>query len=287
MNQAIFDPIHYKITTEQQWDRAAEAWHRWGTLLNRWLGPATHEMLDMANINTGSHVLDVAAGAGEQSITVAKRVGSTGRVLATDISKDILNYAESAARLAGISNLETKTIDGEDLDQLQACTFDAVISRVGLIYFPDQHKALTGMKSALKKGGKLSVMVYSTADKNEFFSIPVSIIRKRANLPAPLAGQPGPFSLGDPAVLQKTIEDAGYNDVTVKAISAPLRLPSVMECIQFEQESFGALHTMLSGLSPEEQDDTWLEIEQALGQFEINGQFQGPCELLVASATKS
>jgi len=284
--QAVFDPIQYKKTTRRQWDTAAEAWHRWGPFLNRWLGPATETMLDMTEIKQGSRVLDVAAGAGEQSLTIARRVGDSGYVLATDLSADILAYAESGAKLAGYSNIDTKVVDGEQLNELQADPFDAVISRVGLIYFPDQQKALAGMRSQLKDGGKIGVMVYSTADKNPFFSIPVSIIRRRAQLPPPLPGQPGPFSLGDPAILEKSLLDAGFKGVDIEVVDAPLRLESAVECLQFEQESFGALHQMLGGLSAMEQDDAWNEIETALLQYEDDGQFIGPCEMLVASATK-
>ncbi len=286
MNQAIFDPIKYKKTTRHQWDSAAEAWHNWGPLLSRWLGPATETMLDMAGINEGKRVLDVAAGAGEQTLAAARRVGGEGAVLATDLSPVILEYAKSSARLAGFDNVETQVVDGEALDSLEAEPFDAVISRVGLIYFPDQQKALTGMRNQLKEGGKVAAMVYSTADRNGFFSIPVSIIRRRAQLPPPLPGQPGPFSLGDKDVLRKVLETAGFRDVEIETIDAPVRLASAAECLQFEQESFGALHQMLSGLSAAEQDDAWEEIEQALSQFEEDGQFTGPCEMLVAAGTK-
>ncbi|MGV6852854.1 MAG: class I SAM-dependent methyltransferase, partial [bacterium] len=185
---AGFDPIQYKKTTKKQWDSAADAWHRWGRFLNQWLGESTELMLDMGGIQSGSRVLDVAAGAGEQSITAAKRVGVDGAVLATDLSAKILEFAQASASREGISNLLTKRIDGEHLSELDEPAFDAVISRVGLIYFPDQNKALKGMRDKLRKGGKISVMVYATAEENRFFSIPVKIIRKRAGLPAPLPG---------------------------------------------------------------------------------------------------
>lgn len=281
--QATFDPVKYKKTTRQQWDTAAEAWHSWGALLSRWLGPATEVMLDMANVGAGSRVLDVAAGAGEQSLAAARRAGPTGHVLATDLSPTILEFAKSSARLAGHTNISTRTIDGENLASLQSEPFDAVISRVGLIYFPDQQKALQGMRHQLKKNGRIGVMVYSTAERNAFFSIPVSIIRRRARLPPPLQGQPGAFSLGDAKGLEKTLKDAGFRDIRIKAIDAPVRLESAAECLQFEQESFGALHQMIVGLSPMEQDDVWNEIEQSLAQFELDGQFTGPCEMLVES----
>ncbi len=285
-NPPQFDAEQYKKTTLKQWNSAAEAWHRWGPLLNRWLGPATDTMLDMCDVTAGSRVLDVAAGAGEQSIIAAKRVGETGHVLATDLSPDILDFAAASAKLAGLSNIHTCVIDGECLDELKDNPFDAVISRVGLIYFPDQQKALLGMKQQLKPGGKIAAMVYSTAEKNPFFSIPVSIIRRRAKLPAPLPGQPGPFSLGTADILTDLFSRAGLRDIRVEAIDAPVRMASAAECLQFEQESFGALHQMMASLSDAEKDETWQEIEEALRQFETNDQFEGPCEMLVAVGTK-
>jgi ubiquinone/menaquinone biosynthesis C-methylase UbiE len=85
-------------------------------------------------------------------------------------------------------------MDGEAIDVPEG-SFDAVISRVGLIYFPDQQRALAGMKRALRPGGRLGAIVYGPAEKNQFFSIPVSIIRRRASLPppAPIRGQVNSF----------------------------------------------------------------------------------------------
>ena len=285
--QQAFDPIAYKKTTRNQWETAAEPWHRWGDLLTRWLGPATDSMLDMAGIGAGSRVLDVAAGAGDQSIIVGRRVGPEGRVLATDISPRILDYAAERVRQEGLENIDTRELDGECLDELPAGSFDAVISRVGMIYFPDQQKALAGMRQALKDGGRVAAMVYSTADRNEFFSIPVSIIRRRANLPAPAPGQPGPFSLGGDGVLGEVLERAGFKDVEVEVIEAPVRLESAAECVRFERESFGALHQMLSGLDAASQEEAWEEIAESLGRFETTDEgFVGPCELIVASGVK-
>jgi len=285
-NPPKFDAVKYKQTTLQQWNTAAEAWHRWGPLLSRWLGPATEIMLDMCDIKTGSRVLDVAAGAGEQTLAVAKRIGNSGQVLATDISPDILQFAYASAKLLGLNNVQTQVIDGENLAEITAEPFDAVISRVGLIYFPDQQRALAGMKQQLRTGGKVAAMVYSTAETNPFFSIPVSIIRRHANLPAPQPGQPGPFSLGGEGKLKEVFAQAGFKNIEVETIKAPVRVSSAAECLQFEQESFGALHQMLSGLSDMEQEEAWCEIEEALGKFEHDGQFEGPCEMLVAVGSK-
>lgn len=284
--QKVFDPIAFKETTRNQWDGAADAWNRWAPLLTRWLGPVTEMMLDMTNVKSASRVLDVAAGAGDQTLAAARRTGPTGYVLATDLSPAILEHAALNARQAGFDHVETLVKDGEALSEIETQPFDAVISRVGLIYFPDQIKALSGMRDQLRPGGRVGAITYASADLNGFFSIPVGIIRRRAALPAPLPGQPGPFSLGDPDVLAQRFADAGFSDVQVERVSAPVRLGSALECLQFEQESFGALHQMLGGLSEQEQDNAWEEIEEALGEFEADGRFEGPCEMLVAAASK-
>jgi ubiquinone/menaquinone biosynthesis C-methylase UbiE len=280
-----FDPISYKQTTTKQWQEAADAWHRWGPELESWLGQATEVMLDLADIGPGDRVLDVAAGAGGQSIAAARRVGPEGTVLATDISSNILHYAEREAWRTGLTNVAIRVMDGEELE-VDEGVYDAAISRVGLIYFPDQQRALDGMRRALKPGGKIATIVYSTPERNEFFSIPVSVIRRGARLPPPAPGQPGPFSLGADGVLAAAYEQAGFRDVEVRVVPATLRLPSAAECVRFERESFGALHQMLVGLDQPARDEVWDEIERELGRFEGPDGFEGPCELVVAAGTK-
>lgn len=284
MVTTAFDPVAYKETTREQWQEASTAWHRWGPSLEAWLGEATELMLDLVRIGDGSRVLDVAAGAGGQTLAAARRVGPTGSVLATDISSNILEFAAREARAAGFANVATRTMDGENLE-VEDGSFDAVISRVGLIYFPDQQRALREIRRALRDGGRLSAIVYSTPERNPFFSIPVSVIRRRAGLPAPAPGMPGPFSLGQPGVLEAAYDEAGFREIEVLAVEAPVRFSSAAECVRFERESFGALHQMLAGLDEAEREAAWDEIEQELGRFEGPTGFEGPCELLVAAAT--
>jgi SAM-dependent methyltransferase len=283
--QPTFDASAFKVTTRAQWQAAAEAWHRWGPLVGRWLGDATEAMFDMADISPGSRVLDVAAGAGEQSITAARRVGPDGHVLATDIAPELLARATADADAAGLTNVEARELDGEALDELPAASFDAAISRVGLIYFPDQHRAVVGMRRALRSGGRVAAVVYSTPERNQFFSIPVKIIRERAELPPPLPGQPGPFSLGAEGALESLFVKAGLRDIEVRRVPSPVRLPSAAECVRFERESFGALHQMMTGLTESQRAEVWTEIEEALQQFETDGAFTGPCEMLVGVGT--
>jgi hypothetical protein len=132
----------------------------------------------------------------------------------------------------------------------------------------------------------VAAIVYSTPDRNEFFSLPVGIIRRRAGLPAPAPRQPGPFTLGADGALAAELERAGFHSVELRRVPAPLRLPSAAECVRFERESFGALHQMLAGLDESAREEAWAEIEQTLAQFEGPNGFEAPCELLVGAGSR-
>jgi SAM-dependent methyltransferase len=273
-----FDAADYKATTREQWQQAAEAWHRWGPFLEEWLGAATTLMLDLAQVDDGSRVLDIGAGAGGQTIAAARRAGA---VLATDVSERILEYAADEARRAGLANVATKTMDGEELE-VDPGSFDAAISRLGLMYMPDKAAALAAVRTALRPGGRYAAIVFAEPDRNAFFSVPIGIIRRRAELPPPQPGLPGPFSCAD---LGRQLESAGFTEVDVRRVEAPLHMASAAECTRLERESFGALHQMLAGVSEHEREEAWHEVEQALREFEAPHGFVGPCELLVGAGT--
>jgi SAM-dependent methyltransferase len=278
MGTTTFDPVTYKETTRVQWQDAAEAWHRWDPVFDRWLGPATELMLDIAGVQEGARVLDIAAGSGGQSVSAARR-GAT--VLATDISSKILDEAAAAARAAGVATVATRVMDGESLD-VEPGSFDAAISRLGLMYLPDKQAALAQAAAALRPGGRYAALVFAEPERNRFFSVPISIIRKNAALPPPAPGLPGPFSA---VGLGEMLEVGGFRDVEVHRVEAPLELASAAECARLERESFGALHQMLAGLTEAQREETWSEIEAALREFEGPDGFAGPCELLVGAGT--
>ena len=262
-----------------------EPWHRWAPTLEAWLGEATDAMLDMAGVARASRVLDVAAGAGGQTLRRGPAGRPDGHVLATDISSAILAFAEGSARDAGLRNVETRVVDGEHLD-VQRGTFDAVVSRLGFIYFPDEPASFIGMRLALRPGGRLAGIVYSTPEANGFFSVLVSVIRRRAQLPAPARAGPARPASAPPRVIEAALERAGFTDVGSRRVAAPLHLDSTAEFVRFARESFGALDQMLAGLSDAEREEAWSEIERELSPYaERRGGFEGPCELPVAAGT--
>ncbi|BDH58217.1 class I SAM-dependent methyltransferase [Tsukamurella sp. PLM1] len=257
-----------------------------GARIEEWLGESTVRMLDDAGVTAGSHVIDIAAGAGGQTVAAARRAGSSGWVLATDISPAILDFATRSAAAAGLTNVETLEADGEDLRAIPDATYDAAISRVGLIYFPDRGQALAEMHRVLRPGGRASAVVYAAAERNGFFAVPVGIIGAAAGLPAPAPGLPGPFSLAGDGVATAAFTAAGFVDVTATAVPSPVRFSSSAECTRFERESFGALHQMLAGVDESTRTQTWERIEHALGEYDGPTGFVGPCEMLVVSGIR-
>src|SRR5688572_21263321 len=107
-------------------------------------------------------------------------------------------------------------------------------------------------------------------------TIPVATARRRAQLAPPASGQPGPFSLGPPGVLEQNFRQASFEGVGTHLLRASLRLPRAADCIRFLRESAGALHQMISGLPPAERDETWQEIHRELSRFEGPNGFAGP-----------
>ncbi|HSD77918.1 MAG TPA: methyltransferase domain-containing protein [Solirubrobacteraceae bacterium] len=279
-----FDAEAYKAATRRQWDDAAGGWHDWAAMRERWLAGATERMLDLAGIGPGSSVLDVAAGDGGQTLIAARRVGAAGSVLATDIAPEILALAAREARAAGLENVATRVVDGERLDVAPG-SFDAAICRLGVMFFPDCEGALRGVRRALRPGGRAAVVVFSTPDRNGFFAQPLGIARRAAGLGPPAPGEPGPFSLGEPGRLEAAMRSAGFGDVQVDVVPAPLRLGSAAECVRMQQESFGVLRELLGRVGEDARREAWAEIGRALERYDGPGGFSGDCELLVAGGT--
>ncbi|MGH7873863.1 MAG: class I SAM-dependent methyltransferase, partial [Candidatus Binatia bacterium] len=164
-------------------------------------GAATEMMLDLAGVHAGSRVLDIAAGSGESTLMAARRVGPTGYALAADVSASMLNVAAEAARKEGITNMETRVMNAENLE-VDADSFDAVICRIALMLFPNPAKALNEMRRVAMPGGKVAVMVYSALGKNPYHRIFHETVRRLGKIPPPAPGEPWMYALGDPAALE-------------------------------------------------------------------------------------
>jgi SAM-dependent methyltransferase len=283
--QPSFDAAKYKNAQREQWNKDGAAWRRWNPTLDRWYGEPTRQMLDLARVQTGQRILDIAAGAGEPAVSAAERVGASGYVLATDISEGIVELARQVAEERGIKQIETRAMDGEQLD-LPDASFDAVVCRLGLMYMPHPVTALREWRRVLKAGGRVAVVVFSTPDRNSWGAVPASIIRRRARLPPPVPGQPGPFSLGGPGLLEDLFRQAGFADAEVCAVPVPHGAATAAEYVGVTREAFGGFNAMMANLPPQERESVWNEIADTMRSFELPGGFEAPGECLVAAATK-
>jgi SAM-dependent methyltransferase len=264
---------------------SADWWSAGQAARQQTYGTATEMMLDLASVQVGSRVLDVAAGTGESALRAVRRVGPLGYVLAADISASMLKVAAEAARNEGLTNVETRVMNAENL-ALDADSFDAVICRNALMLFPNPAKALTEMRRVVKTRGKVAVIVFSALERNPYREIPIAIIRRLGNIPPPAPGEPWMFALGGPGILDDTFNRAGFVDVSVRAVPIQRRSPSAADSIRSMRNSAGDLRELMSRLNDADRELAWAEIEQQLHQFEGPRGFEAPGEMLIGVGTK-
>jgi len=143
------------------WESAAPGWAKWEDVIAEGLADVTDTMPDMAGVDAGMRVLDLACGAGSQTLRAADRVGPNGRVIASDISATMLMHVQEAAKRRGLSNIQSLECAAEDLPA-SAGVFDAAISRLGLMLFPAPKQALKAVQSVLKPKARFSALVFTT-----------------------------------------------------------------------------------------------------------------------------
>ena len=269
-----------------QWDAAAAGWHRHAAIIRDWLCQPTLLMLDMAGVGPGQSVLDVAAGAGDQTLDVATRVGAAGRVTATDISPHILAFAASAATAAGHRNVETRVADAAALP-LPDASFDAAICRLGLMFLLDPLAGLTQIHRTLKSGARFAAMVFAGPDLNPCLRILMSTALRHAGQPPRDPFQPGGLtSLGRPGHLDALFREAGFRAVTSTTLQAPFRLPQSSDYLGFIRDAAGPILQILSPLAPAARDAAWADITSQLAAFQTDQGWAGPNTLLLTVGTR-
>jgi SAM-dependent methyltransferase len=268
-----------------QWEGAAPGWARWEATIATWMEPATEAMLAMAGVDAGARVLDLASGAGSQTLRAAQRVGPHGHVIASDIADTMLHHVRENARLAGVTNVTTLVGAAEDLD-LAAGSFDAAICRLGLMLFRDPAKALQAVRRALRPRGKVAAVVFTTPASNPFMAAPMRILLRHAGKMPPPPGQPGIFALGAPGLLERLFAEGGFVGVEQRAMALTLRMPSAAQGLAMMQEAFGAYRAVVSDCPESVRVAAWTEVAETLATFETAAGFVAPAEVLVAAGVK-
>ncbi len=286
MTQADSNTI--KQQQKQQWGRAAEGWKKQDAVIRERTEAVTRRMLDLAGIQAGRRVLDIACGTGEPAIPAAKAVGEGGFVLATDQAPEMLEVARGKAADEGLSNIEFRQVDGEEID-VPAESVDAVTCRWGIMFMPEPVRCLQQANRALKPGGRIVVATWGPPEENPWISLPMGILRKYYGGPPlqdPMAPG-GPFSFADQGKLGAAVEQAGFRDVSVERMELPMAVfDSAQEWWAYQLETAGPLQTIFRGLSPEDQETASREISQAATQGRADGRVSLMGVPLLASGTK-
>ncbi len=291
----------YEAPIGHPWDMAADGWNKHTAMIHDWLQPVTQMMLDEAHIKLGSHVLDIAAGAGDQTLEIARRVGSNGSVLATDISPAILALAKKNAQIAGFKQIATQVADAQSLG-LKGKDFDAAVCRLGLMFCHIPLEALAEIRSALRPNGRFSAVVFSDPTHNPCLTIAMTTARKHAglaslktrkidriNMSATVskdAFEAGTLmSLGKPGLIEELLQISGFLDIKVRNIYAPFHAPSVENYIDFLRSSASPVIEILAPLTANAQQNAWEDMTEQLMKFSSKSGWDGPKELLLCSAT--
>lgn len=268
------------------WDAAATGWNHHGALIHNWLRDATQTMLDAAHIAPGARVLDVAAGAGDQTLDIARRVGSSGWVLATDISPAILSLAQKNADAAGFTHVSTRVADAESLG-LSGADFDVAVCRLGLMFCHAPLKALGEIGAALRPFGRFTALVFGPPEHNPCLTITLATARKHAALAKGSAGRPASafepgmlMSLGKPGLLEALLLKAGFTEVAVRAVSAPFHAPSAAHYVDFLRTSASPIIEILAPLSGAARQEAWNDMTRQLEVFSTASGWEGSNELL-------
>jgi len=274
-----------KSELRNTWELAAPGWAKWEHVFSAALSGATDALIDMAGVRPGMRILDLACGAGSQTIQAARRVGPNGKVVASDISGAMLEHVRRNAAREGLENIETLECAADELDKTQA-PFDASMCRAGLMLFPSPSEALEAVRLVLKPRARFAALVFTTPANNPFLAQPMEVLLRHARKSRPAPGRPGLFALGASGALECLMRDSGFVDVEINTVRVQLALANASDALQMIREGAGAYRAVVADLSDEAKSKAWEEVHKCLTQFEVGGGFATELEVVIGSGAR-
>jgi ubiquinone/menaquinone biosynthesis C-methylase UbiE len=282
------DSKQFKEAQQKSWDSVATGWQKWWKTFENGAQNLSNHLVELANINTGSKVLDIATGIGEPAITAAKKIrGGSGYVLGTDISPQMLSVARQRATSLGLQDvIEFKVGDAETIS-LPASLFDAVLCRWGLMFLPDLKDGLSNIYRSMVNGGHLAAAVWASPDKVPFLSVSMNTVVKETGKPMPPSGTPGPFKLADQKVLTDALSECGFKGVTVERINVIFTFSSAEEYTQFNQAIAAPINAMLADQPQARKEEIWKAVTKSASKYtNSTGNVRFDNESICVCATK-
>jgi len=263
MEAQQLDPGEFRKGQRQQWNQAATGWREWSDLIDGGASGVSERLVQLAGVEPGGRVLDVAAGYGEPSLTAARVAGAEGSVVATDISAEMIAFGRERAAAAGLENIEFVESDAAGLDFPEG-SFDAALSRWGIIFEPDGEAAIARVRGFLKPGGRMAISSWGSPERVPFLAIPMRTAMQRLDVPPPPPGTPGPLSRPTPEALSGLLDAGGFSDVEVEETQVTFEWRSPEEFTTFVKEIAPPIRAIIDPHPQEVQDETWEAITDAI-----------------------
>lgn len=210
----------------------ADEWLRY----DRMYGELGRLAIEAAGLRRGSIVIDVGCGAGGSALDAAAVVGDGGKVLGVDLDSSAITVARARARREGFRNLDFLAGDAA-LHPYEASRADAVISRLGNIFFPDPVGAHAHLRTALRPGGRIAFLAPRELERNLWAALPVRAVIRAVGRQALSTA---PFVMADPRRIVAILEKAGFERVHLESIDEPICIGADLDdAIDFFAKSDG------------------------------------------------
>jgi ubiquinone/menaquinone biosynthesis C-methylase UbiE len=269
------------------WSGAAPFWEKHREIIRHMFAPVTQALVEDGWIGSGHAVLDIATGPGEPALSVAALVGPEGKVFGIDPVPEMVAAARRASDHLGFRNTQ---FDAASTDHLPfpADTFDAVISRFGVMFFPSPVDAVREMLRVLKPGRKLALAVWHFAEENPFFYTLQRVVERYVVSPPPAPDAPDAFRFASPGRLRQLLGEAGAMAPSERLLQFAIQAPiSVEDFWTMRYEISEKLREKVATLSREQLTEVKHQALEALRGYSTDRGMSFPAQVLIVSGTKS
>lgn len=279
--------MHQDQTVIDKWSGAAPFWEKHREVIRHMFAPVTQALVDAGQIGPGNSVLDIATGPGEPALGIAGVVGPEGKVVGIDPVAGMVAAARREAERRGLGNVKFEVATTDDLPFAND-TFDAVVSRFGVMFVSDPVPSIREMLRVLKPGRKLAFAVWYLADNNPFFYTVSRILQHFVDSPPVAPDAPDAFRYAAPGKLKDVLREAGATNVSERLLQFTIDAPLSKEDFwTVRTEMSEGMREKLGRLSSEQVAEVRRQSIEAAGAYSTGGGMSFPAEVLIVSGTKA